>query len=180
MEPSKTVRAKTEMWERRYKAFELHKAGYTERQIAGQLNVSPPTAHKDIRAVLEQLAPSEGDVERMRTTQNHRYMQMLTAVWVKVVGGDQRAIETAYKIMTSINVINGLNKAPTGLPGSDNENPLWLTFTQLAQSIPVEVIDGEAKDVTELDDALEGMYEALDSPEANGSKVNGTAVPEGE
>ena len=165
----------TELWERRYNAFELHKAGYTERQIATQLDVSPPTAHKDIRKVLEQLAPSEGSVERMRSIQNQRYMTMLTGLWQRVVAGDIKAIEAAQRVMSSMNVINGLNKAPTGLPGSDEDNPLWLTFAELASRLPGggQVVEGSSRELDDqLDSEIEDMY-ALEA--ADKDQVNGTA-----
>ena len=131
---------KTEMWERRFRAFELHKAGYTERAIAVQLSVSPPTAHKDIRAVLESYAPADGDIERLRTTQNARYSQMISSVWGRVVSGDLAAISIAHKVMNSINVINGLNKA-AGQPGDSPANPIWMEpATPMNLEIEVNVI----------------------------------------
>jgi len=160
------------LWERRYKAFELYKAGNSNRAIAAMCEVSPGTSSKDIKAVLEELKPSEGDVERMRILQNARYSEMLLAIWPAVQAGELPAIDRAEKLLRGLNVINGLNKAPTGLPGSETENPLWLTFTELARRMPDVIIEGEGRELSGgVDEALEGMYRAVEGPETDGTEA---------
>ena len=66
----------------------------------------------------------------------------------------------------------GLNKAPTGLPGSDT-NPLWLTFTELARRIPGVIVEDEGSVIGGgVDEALEGMYRAIEPPETNGTPAH--------
>lgn len=148
------------LWERRYKAFDLYKAGNSNRAIAALCSVSPATSSKDVKAVLEELKPSEGDVERIRLVQNARYSALLLAVWPEALEGNLAAVDRAEKLMRGINIINGINKAPTGLPGGEIENPMWVSMAQLAREIPQEdeVVVGEGQDVTDLDEALAGMY----------------------
>lgn len=155
-------------WERRFQAFELHKAGWSERAIANQQGVSPATSHKDIKLVLQSLAPDAADVEEVRTTQNQRYMTILRSIWAAVLRGDLPAIDRAEKIMRGINTINGLNKAATGLPGSTEGNPLWVTMSELAQAIPTQGYVVEAGETpVDLDTAMLGMYTALPEPHSN-------------
>ena len=115
--------------------------------------------------MLEELKPSDGDVERMRTLQNARYAALLLAIWPEAQKGNLAAIDRAEKLMRGINVINGINKSPSGLPGGESENPMWISMSELARRLPYnnEVAEPDASALdAQLDRELDEMYSEVD------------------
>ena len=73
--------------ERRVKAFELRKAGFSFRQIGDQLNVSEATSCRDVHLVLKRLAKqSEGKAAEYRQMESERIDALLTSLWPKARG----------------------------------------------------------------------------------------------
>ena len=113
--------------ERRYKAFELRKAGANYRTIAATLRTLPAgsgisvppkydhsQAYKDVEWVLNEIKPYFEDVDQYRRIQIERRENLLMRIQARVQAGHLDAIETAIKIDQRIAVLKGTDqiKAP--------------------------------------------------------------------
>lgn len=87
-----------ELLERRAKAFELRKRGYSYAQIAAAHAVSVSVAWSDVKAVYDQLLPIE-EVEEMRRMELARLDVLSTRIEEQVHAGNLFAIDRALKIM---------------------------------------------------------------------------------
>lgn len=86
--------------ERRARAWDLYKAGWSHSQIAPEIGVSRVMIGKYIRKVLDTLADSSlKTAERYRTVQLVRIQAAMKAIWVKVGQGRIDAIHTMLRLM---------------------------------------------------------------------------------
>jgi hypothetical protein len=95
--------------ERRYKAFELKKTGATYKAIGDELGVNPSTAYRDVRWVLDQIQPSEQDIEGVRKLEVERLEGYLFKLKDDIAKGDHQAIDRAIKINARVSAIKGLD-----------------------------------------------------------------------
>lgn len=95
--------------ERRYRAFELKKAGYTLRDI-GRLcgGISHTQASRDIKRVLKELRPPQEDVDKMRDMEVLRLESYLLRLKPKIEAGEYGAIDRAIRISDQIAELRGL------------------------------------------------------------------------
>ena len=105
--PTKAARINAET--RRYQMLELTKAGATERQIAEALGVSKGLVHRDVKAVLQELAKTYSrTADNVRALQMDRYMTLLSKWWPQALTGDEAATKMVLQIMHRISEINGV------------------------------------------------------------------------
>lgn len=92
---------------RRTRALSLRLAGMTWQVIADQLGVTVSTAQGIVR---ESLRNGENrNVEEMRATENARLDRAQSAIWGRVLQGDDKAVNTFLRISQQRAALNGLN-----------------------------------------------------------------------
>jgi hypothetical protein len=99
--------------ERRIRAFELRKAGYSLREIGHRLEVSHMTIKEDIDTVLAELTEKQqAKAEQYRAIELERLDVMVRSIWPFVMAGSAGAIDTALKISTRRSKLLGLDAPP--------------------------------------------------------------------
>ena len=120
--------------QRRIRALDLRKAGYTYRQIGEELAVSHKTAYTDVQKSMDVLASIE--VEKADSLRRME-LQRLDALWrgsyVGAVGGDPAAIRAALGIIERRSKLLGLD-APAKTEHSGN-----VSFVELASMLDMPV-----------------------------------------
>lgn len=102
-----------EIAERRVKVAELYKNGASYRAIARVLDVSHETVHKDVKAVLKQLANEAiDDVKEGRALRAEQTNMAMFAIQKRVNAGDYGAIDRWLKCIDTLSKLYGLY-APT-------------------------------------------------------------------
>jgi hypothetical protein len=110
--------------ERRYKAFELRKAGASYRLIAITMknlaNTNPKLyvppkynfteAYKDVEIVLKELRPVQEDIEQYRNIQIERLENYLVRINPLIQAGDLTAIEKAIRIDNRLALLKGTDQ----------------------------------------------------------------------
>ena len=105
----KQASKRAEVAVRRNKALELKIAGHSDRAIARILNVDVSTAHRDVKNVLEALAPEHAEeAANLRALLNIRYEALFHAYYDQAVGGDVEATKIVVGIMERVAKINGV------------------------------------------------------------------------
>jgi predicted transcriptional regulator len=99
-------RAEREL-ERRDEALRLRLGGYTYRQIAEVMGLSPTAVSNMITRALEQ-APNEKAVAQ-RAIENARLDRLQAAVWKDAINGDIKAIDAVLRISRRRSEMNGLD-----------------------------------------------------------------------
>lgn len=96
--------------DRRRKAIALRLAGAQYEQIAEQLGyANRQAAREDIRRSLEQnLKEGSADGETLRELNRLRMERLLVVAWNQAMNGDQKAMETARRLIESINKMYGI------------------------------------------------------------------------
>lgn len=110
------------MTERRFKAFELRKAGASYRQIGRKLGVSGKTAHEDVQAVLADLvAQSLTSAAEYRTLELERLDAAQLALYQHLESGDPQIVNAWVKVSESRRKLLGLDLQPGTLLPSNLE-----------------------------------------------------------
>ena len=87
-----------ELAERRVRALELRKMGWTYQSIGKALNVSTTQARRDVRRVLDKrIKHDQGNVAEQRQLELERVEMVLTSLAKKVREGDTAAIDRWLK-----------------------------------------------------------------------------------
>ena len=96
--------------DRRRKAIQLRLAGAQYEQIAEQLGYSDrAAAYTDIKRSLEQnLKEGTADGETLRELNRLRMERLLVVAWNQAMTGDNKAMETARRLIESINKMYGI------------------------------------------------------------------------
>lgn len=121
--------------ERRRKALEFRKAGWTYAMIASELGVSVQTAGNYVTSAMKELVrePAEG----IRDLQRERLLHLLATVWPSAISpkadNHEWAVGEVQRIMDRLNLLDGVN-APQTVQHS------------VEQQIGVLVIDGSKDD----------------------------------
>lgn len=96
--------------ERRLKAFDLRKRGYSYRAIGKALGVSEAQSHRDIQRVMRQLEKLELEAaSQYRQMELERLNDLLKSVYSAALDGDISAVQTALKISESRRKLLGLD-----------------------------------------------------------------------
>lgn len=97
-------------YERARRALELRKSGATFAQIAEVLSYKSPAGAKAAvdRAMKKNI---QEQVLELKELQVERLNHMLLVLWPQVQAADTRAIETALKVMTRLDVLEGTETA---------------------------------------------------------------------
>lgn len=83
--------------ERKFKALELRKCGASYDAIAKTLNISKPTAYKDVKEALEEINQSSTtNLNELRLLELERLDMALRAIALQVRNGDLEAIHQVY------------------------------------------------------------------------------------
>lgn len=91
----------------------LRLAGLTHRQIGAQLGVAPSSAYKRITHALAEINRQVSEsADELRTLEACRLNELLNALWVRAIGGDEKAIDRVLRIMERRARLLGLD-APT-------------------------------------------------------------------
>ena len=94
---------------RRHQAFGLKVKGYTVREIAEELNISPSVVHHDIEVVASDIADRDiKQANNNRMLANERYETLLRAYFDKAIEGDTESAKLVIDIVTKQAKINGL------------------------------------------------------------------------
>jgi hypothetical protein len=107
--------------ERRYKAFELRKAGNSYRFIAQYLKdkgeapkgYNGSMSFKDVKRVLDDMKPDEDEVESYRRIQIARLEEYLARLYTTIVnsnGRDLQALDRALKIEQRLSMLKGTDQ----------------------------------------------------------------------
>lgn len=106
--------------ERRQRALELRRRGYSYPMIAADIGCSLSTAHTHVKTALQEIVEkTREDAEHVRTVELERLDQMLRGVWDKASDGDPQAVDRVLKVMERRAKLLGLD-VPTSL---DLRNP---------------------------------------------------------
>lgn len=135
--------------ERAIKALNLRRQGWSFRDIAQELGVTPPAVHEAVTRMLRNMTHEEAD--SYRKIELERMETMLKAIWGRVTEGELQAIDRAIRISERISRLLGLD-APVKL-----DVPGGLTLAQLIIQAgqPEKIIDaqGTVKDAPSRIDA---------------------------
>jgi|GEM_PF-2575098 len=106
------------------KMLELRRYGLSIAKIASQVGKSKSYVHKHITKALDELADKlTEETKTYRAIQLMRYEGLLTPLQSKIVKGEPPAIDTARRILDSINKITGVETpqkvAPTTPDGTE-------------------------------------------------------------
>ena len=94
---------------RRHQAFGLKVKGYTVREIAEELNISPSVVHHDIEVVASDIADRDiKQANNNRMLANERYEALIRAYFDKATGGDIEAAKLVIDVLFKQAKINGL------------------------------------------------------------------------
>ena len=104
--PGVVPRAEHEL-QRRDEALRLRLGGYTYRQIAEAMGISPTAVSNLITRALEQ-APNEKAIQQ-RAIENARLDRLQAAVWSDAIKGDVNAIDAVLRISRRRAEMNGLD-----------------------------------------------------------------------
>ena len=102
---------------RRFKSFELKKAGFDYRTIGVELKVSPQTAMRDVKHVLGLVQPDEQEIEDFRKMEIARLEGYLVNIRSLIQAGDSQAINTATRIDARIAALKGLDVSKMEVTG---------------------------------------------------------------
>lgn len=97
----------TENKARRAQALSLRLSGFSWEEIGRHLNISTSGAKSLVERTMEQATGRQ--VEEMRSIENARLDKAQTAIWQRVLQGDDFAIDRFLKISAQRARINGLN-----------------------------------------------------------------------
>lgn len=147
--------------ERRAQALALRKAGWTYADIAKQLEVSLPMAHRYVKTAMEKLVSEPA--EELRQLQIERLHVLLAAVWPEAVKNkSMAAIEKARKIISDLNELYGVQSpkkvelsGPQGGPIEQRHDHQPIRDPgKLAEMLQILIVSGAvdpalARDITE-------------------------------
>lgn len=99
--------------ERRVKSFELRKQGFTYREIAKHLGISPSRAQQDVSEELKRLAQETREgAEELRQMESERLDIAMKAIAAQVRRGEIKAVLAWIKISERRSKLYGLDAAP--------------------------------------------------------------------
>ncbi|QSX32476.1 hypothetical protein JYB87_11940 [Shewanella avicenniae] len=112
--------------------IDMRRQGFSIRQIAQHIGKSVGWVHKQETLALDELASETlTETEKYRALQLARYEDMFLRLQTKVKSGDGKAIETARRILDSINRLTGAEApakvAPTTPDGKQQYDPASMT-----------------------------------------------------
>lgn len=107
--------------EARPKIIEMRKRGHSLREIAQKLSMSLGWVHKQQQIALHELSElTRDETEEYRSLQLARYEAMLVSLAPLIQDGDTRAVDSARRILDSINGLMGTN-APTKIAATNKD-----------------------------------------------------------
>jgi hypothetical protein len=119
--------------ERRIRALDLRREGYTYRQIGDSLGVSHVTSYKDVQKAMGELAKVETErAEAIRRIELQRLDGMWRGLWDGATSGDPASIRAALGVMERRAKLLGLD-APSKTEHSGN-----ISFVELASMLELE------------------------------------------
>lgn len=114
--------------DRKLKALELRKAGYSYHRIGEALGCTKSQAHRDVGAALKLTLQEPAD--DVRALEAERLDDLLRALWPDARNGNHGAIDRALRIMERRAKLLGLD-APTRTEHSGNLNVSQLSDEEL-------------------------------------------------
>lgn len=146
--------------ERRFKALELRKCGASYDAIARTLNISKPTAYKDVKEALEEINKSSTtDLNELRSLELERLDMALRAIAPQVRNGDLEAITRFTRIIDLRCRILGLYSATEIKLEAEVTNTVTPDYSQLPlddlMRLYNEKLNGlpEPRQITQISDA---------------------------
>jgi hypothetical protein len=102
---------------RRHRILELRAAGLTEDHIAVELDMSRQAVSRIITQQLEEWSNDDkNNVENVRAMKLYELDQLKRAIWAKALRGDDKAVNSALKIIQAQAKIAGADQAPEAPP----------------------------------------------------------------
>lgn len=134
--PNRTPAHQTRFAERRRAAVEMKIGGKTWREIADTLGYdSRATAYGDVmRGLQKAVAELSIPLEEYRQLELDRLDAMQDALWVKVLDGDTKAIDTTLRLMDRRAKLLGLD-APQRMEGVLTIDAIDAAITDLSQQV---------------------------------------------
>lgn len=119
MATSKTQQRRIEAQERRAKAIQLRRMGYSMGRIAERLGMSKSSVHKTITKAIDSLQKDiEQDAERARAQELDRIDELQSYLWLNASKGNTQAVEKIIKLMERRHKLLGLD-APNKVAATD-------------------------------------------------------------
>lgn len=99
--------------EKRLEAFKYYIKGWTYRQIGQLLGLSHVRVHQYIKEHLAELNEQTKELAKLlRERQLTRLDEMISAIWIKAIGGDLFAVDRIEKLMAQQNKLLNLDNHP--------------------------------------------------------------------
>ena len=146
--PERMVRRPELIQQRRLRALDLRKAGYTYRQIGEECGVSHKTAYTDVAGAMSDLASIELEkADDLRRMELQRLDGMWRGLYANAADGDPASIRAALGVMERRSKLLGLD-APAKTEHSGN-----VSFVELASMLDAPMtIDHEPSTLNEEDE----------------------------
>jgi hypothetical protein len=103
----------TTVWQKRFRALELRKAGFTYQAIGTELGVSHGHACQYVQAALKESIREPA--EAVRHLEVERLDALWNKCWPKIMAGDLKAVDVALRIMQRRSALMGLDVARPAL-----------------------------------------------------------------
>lgn len=133
--------------ERKLRALDLRKAGYTYRQIGEECGVAHTTAYKDVANAMKDLAAVELDkADDIRRMELERLDGLWRGLWQGATEGDPACIRAALGVMERRAKLLGLD-APAKTEHSGN-----VSFVELASMLDDPVALDHAQSINDFED----------------------------
>jgi predicted transcriptional regulator len=122
--------------ERRKKAIELRKAGYTYQEIGEKLGITKQAAHKHIKKLLQDdKEQSQDQAREYRAIGLLRLEELFKKFYLKGIGGSIADAEQARKIQADITKLSGAEMPiKTAITTKDGENDIIPDGLQMTES----------------------------------------------
>ena len=155
--------------ERRVKALELRKQGFSYRRIAAQLGCSDFTVIRDIKFVLENLIKHSAEkAEELRELQNQRLEMIIETLWKPAQAGGLWHIDRFLNAVQQFSVLNGCNRPVPKILAGDPDKPIDINHHHEIESrllARMRVLAG--LDSPPSDEVIDVTPDALPTPPIN-------------
>jgi len=143
IKPSRSTPSRIRGRELEYKALQLRKAGASFRAIAEALGVSKTAAHKAVHRALDRLDHGTDEyAKRTLKLELERLDEMFLGVYPRAKRGDEKAINSALKIMERRARYLGLD-APTPIEHSVARDTLDALLAPVLEVTVEQAGEGE-------------------------------------
>lgn len=128
---------------RRAEALSLRLAGFTYAQIAERLKINESSAHE---LVNRRIVDVDENIEQLRAIENARLDKAQSAIWNKVLGGDEKAIDAFLRISQRRSRLNGMDAPQKVELGVRVRTEMEQALGELRQIVMEQIEDADVID----------------------------------